>query len=172
MNARMLVGLVLLVLVSAGCSTVTPYGEEIAKESSQFGKIGKAEAVALIKSQAGVSGEIADYGSFVMDEEGFSFRKTTQEEKTEWKDRKPVTSKSTVTQTQNVPWNSITSLMPYMEEYKAPFHHIRYRVRLEYNTIALVGSSRVREKEGIILNCRTREALADVVTALKTLTNL
>jgi hypothetical protein len=156
----------------AGCSTITPYSVDIAKKSPQFGTITKADAAQIIKSQASVSGEIADYGSFIVDEEGFSFKKTSEEEKTEWKDRKPVTSKYTITTTQNVSWNSITAMTPYMEEYKAPLHHIRYRVRLDYETISVKDSSRVREKEAVILNCKTEEVLADVVAALKTLTDL
>jgi hypothetical protein len=156
----------------AGCSTVTPYSADIAKESPQFGKITKADAASVIKSQASVSGEIADYGSFIVDEEGFSFKKTTEEEKTEWKGGKPVTSKYTITTTQNVSWSSIAEIAPYMEEYKAPFHHIRYRARLDYNTITVKDSSRVKEKEDIVLNCKTYEALVDVMAALKTLTEL
>ena len=171
-NTKTLVGLLLLAVASAGCSTITPYTADLAKESPQFGKISKTDAVDIIKSQTSVSGEIADYGSFIVDEEGFSFKKTTEEEKTEWKDRKPVTRKSTITTTQNVSWNSITDMAPYMEEYKAPFHHIRYRVRLDYNTITVKDSSRVREKEDVVLNCKTEDALADVVAALKTLTDL
>ena len=167
-----LVGLLLVAMGFAGCSTITPYSADIAKESPQFGVITKPDAAQIIKSQASVSGEIADYGSFIVDEEGFSFKKTTEEEKTEWKKNKPVTSKSTVTITQNVSWNSITGMTPYMEEYKAPIHHIRYRVRLDYESITVKDSSRVREKEDIVLNCKTEEVLADVVAALKTLTDL
>jgi hypothetical protein len=164
--------LLLMVMGVAGCSTVTPYNTDIAKESSQFGVITKPDAAQIIKSQASVSGEIADYGSFIVDEEGFSFKKTTEEEKTEWKGGKPVTSKYTITTTQNVSWSSITEIAPYMEEYKAPFHHIRYRVRLYYNTITVKDSSRVKEKEDIVLNCKTYEVLVDVTAALKTLTDL
>jgi len=167
-----LVGLLLVVLGVAGCSTITPYSADLAKESPQFGTITKADAASIIKSQASVSGEIADYGSFIVDEEGFSFKKTTEEEETEWKKGKPVTTKSTVTTSQNVSWSSITEMAPYMEEYKAPFHHIRYRVRLDYNTITVKDSSRVKEREEIVLNCKTYETLVDVMAALKTLTDL
>jgi hypothetical protein len=156
----------------AGCSTVTPYSADIAKESSQFGVITKPDAAQIIKSQTSVSGETADYGSFIVDDEGFSFEKTTEEEKTEWKGNKPVTTKYTVTSSQNVSWKSIKEIVPYMEEYKAPFHQIRYRVRLDYDTISVKNSCRVKEQENIILNCKTYEKLVDVVAALKTLTDL
>ena len=166
------VGTLLAAAGLVGCSTITPYTADFARKSPQFGAITKADAVQIIKSQAGVSGEIADYGSFIVDEDGFSFKKTTEEERTEWKKGEPVKIKSTITTSQNVSWNSIAGMTPYMEEYKAPFHHIRYRVRLDYETITVKDSSRVKEKENVILNCKTEEVLADVVAALKTLTDL
>ncbi len=169
---KKLAGAVLTVLLLTGCSTITPYSKDIAKESSRFGALTKSEAAGIVKSHADVSGEIADYGSFLVDEEGFSFKKTTEEEKTEWKGNEPNTFKVTSWVTRNVPWTAITEITPYMEEYKAPFHHIRYRVRLDYSTSSLTGAGRVRESEDIVLNCKTYEVLVDVTAALKTLTGL
>ena len=166
------VGLLLVAMGVAGCSTVTPYSTDISKESPQFGVLAKPDAAEIIKSQTSVSGETADYGSFIVDDDGFSFEKTTEEEKTEWKGNKPVTTKYTVTSSQNVSWKSIKEIVPYMEEYKAPFHQIRYRVRLDYDTISVKNSCRVKEQENIILNCKTYEKLVEVVAALKTLTDL
>lgn len=163
---------VVATLLLAGCSTITPYTADIAKESPQFGSLTKAEAAQIIKKQADVSGETADYGSFIVDEEGFSFKKTTEEEKTEWKDGKPVSRKYTSWIERNVPWDAITKMTPYMEEYKAPFHHIRYRVGLDYQITTVKFSSRTKESEEIILNCKTYESLVDVTAALKTLTGL
>ncbi len=164
------VAVLVMAMGLAGCSTVTPYSKDIAKESPRFGALTRAEAAQIIRSQADVSGEIADYGSFVVDEEGFSFRKTTEEEKTEWKGKKPTTRKWTSTTTRNIPWDAITEISPYMEEYKAPFHHIRYRIELDFETIALENGSRVREREDLVLNCRSYQALVDVTAALKVLT--
>ncbi len=163
---------VVATLLLAGCSTITPYTADIAKESPQFGSLTKAEAAQIIKKQADVSGETADYGSFIVDEEGFSFKKTTEEEKTEWKDGKPVSRKYTSWIERNVPWDAITKMTPYMEEYKAPFHHIRYRVGLDYQITTVKFSSRTKESEEIILNCKTYESLVDVTAALKVLTGL
>lgn len=172
MSVRNLVAAFLVAAALAGCSTVTPFSPEIAKESPQFGALTKADAAHIIKSQASVSGEIADYGSFLIDEEGFSFTKTTEEETTEWKKDKPVKFKSTSTITHNVPWTSLTGMTPYMEEYEAPFHHVRHRVRLDFSTITVEYSSRIRENADIVLNCKTYEALVEVMAALKTLTGL
>jgi hypothetical protein len=163
---------VVAALLLAGCSTITPYTKDIAKESPQFATLTKADAVQIIKSQTGVSGETADYGSFILDEEGFSFKKTTEEEKTEWKDGKPVSRKYTSWIERNVPWDAIKELTPYMEEYKAPFHHIRYRVRLDYQITTVKFSSRTKENEELVLNCKTYESLVDVTAALKMLTGL
>jgi hypothetical protein len=171
-GARSFAGAVLIALLLAGCSTVTPYSKEIAKESPRFGTLTKADAAGIIKSQADVSGEIADYGSFIADEEGFSFKKTSEEEKTEWKGNKPVTSKYTSWIERDVPWSSITEISPYMEEYKVPFHHIRYRVRLDYNITTVKNSSRTKERADIVLNCKTYQALVDITAALKMLTDL
>ena len=163
---------VLAALLLAGCSTITPYTKDIAKESPQFATLTKADAAQIIKKQTDVSGETADYGSFFVDEEGFNFKKTTQEEKTEWKGNKPVPVKYTQWVEHNVPWDAITELTPYMEEYKIPFHHVRYRVRLDYTESSVEDGARVKERADIVLNCKTYESLVDVTAALKTLTNL
>lgn len=163
---------VLIASLVAGCSTITPYSKDIAAESAQFGTFTKAEAAQIIRSQAGVSGEVADYGSFIVDEEGFSFKKTTEEERTEWKNNKPIKVKSTSWITRNVPWSAITAIAPYREEYKAPFHHIRHRVRLGYTFTTVEYSTRVKENADLVLTCKTYESLVDVTAALKTLTGL
>lgn len=158
-------------LLLAGCSTVTPYTAEIAKESQHFGALTPAAAAQIIKSQTSVSGEIADYRSFFADEEGFGYTKTSESERTEWKGNKPIKIKSTNVLTRNVPWTAITQTSPYMEEYKAPFPHVRYRARLDYNVSSIKNASRVRESEDIIFNCKTYEALTDVMAALQVLTS-
>lgn len=158
-------------LLLAGCSTVTPYTAEIAKESPHFGALTPAAAAQIIKTQTSVSGEIADYRSFFADEEGFGYTKTTESEQTEWKGNKPVKVKSTSTITRNIPWSAITRTTPYMEEYKAPFPHVRYRAQLDYDISSIKNASRVHEKEDIIFNCKTYEALTDVMAALQVLTS-
>jgi hypothetical protein len=163
---------VLIFFLLAGCSTITAYSKEIARESPRFGTLTKMDAVAILKLHASVSGEIADYGSFVVDEEGFIFKKTTEEVKTEWKHKKPVKVKSTSWVAWDVPWNAINEITPYMEEYQAPFPHIRYRVRLDYSINTVKYSSRVKEGADIVFDCQTYEALVDVTAALKTLTDL
>jgi len=162
----------LVSIVLAGCSTVTPYSLDVAKESSQFGMLNKPDAAHIIKNRTSVSGETADYRSFLVDDEGFSYTKTTEETKTEWENGKSKERKFTNTLTRNVPWSAITDIKPYMEEYKAPFHHIRYRVELNFNIVTVKYGSRMKEREDFVLNCKSYEDLVDVVAALKTLTDL
>ena len=162
--------MVVAVLILAGCSTVTPYNLQLAEQSAQFGKITPADAVQILKSKMRVSGEIADYGTFVFDEEGFSYKKTTEETETEWKKRKPVETKSTVTTTYNVPWSAITDIMPYGEKYDIGFLGEAFRVRLDYSMTTVKSGTRTKEKEQVELTCKSLEDLADVVAALRVLT--
>ena len=169
-NACMRIAALLLGGLLAGCSTIKPYDAEFAKESRLFGTVTKPDAVGVVKAKASVSGEIADYRSFLVDEEGFSYTKTTEKKETEWKGKKSKEVVSTEKLTRNVPWSAITEIAPYEEEYGPPFRHIRYRVRMEYSVTTVKYSSRVKERETMVLNCPTRQDLADVVAALKVLT--
>ena len=87
-----------------------------------------------------------------------------------WKGKKSKEVVSTEKLTRNVPWSAIAEIAPYEEEYGPPFRHIRYRVRMEYSITTVKYSSRVKERETMILNCPTRQDLADVVASLKVLT--
>ncbi|MBU0677103.1 MAG: hypothetical protein KJ626_03225 [Verrucomicrobia bacterium] len=171
MNTRVISVIMLLAtgLLSA-CSTVTPYTLDIAADSTYAGKLSAAEAVSIVK-KARVSGEDADARSFVVDEEGFSYVKTSEETRTEWKDKKPVEKKSTLTLTRNVPWGAVTRLSPYLQQYKAVLPDA-YRLELEFSTKTVKNSSRVSEKHDISIYCKNYDELVDLVAALRVLTDL
>jgi len=67
-----------------GCSTITPYTLDISQQSPYFGKITAVQAVGIVQTQMKVREGQANYGPFVVDEEGFGYKKTTEEIKTEW----------------------------------------------------------------------------------------
>ena len=161
---------VLAVLMLTGCSTVTPYNLQLAEQSPQFGQITPAGAVEILKTKMSVSGEIADYRTFLVDEEGFSYQKTTEKTETEWKKNKPVETKSTETLSRDVPWSAITEIMPYHEKYDIGFLGEAFRVRLDFNMTTVKYGSRTKEKEQVELTCKSLEDLADVVAALRVLT--
>lgn len=173
MKRKVLAGAVVAVLsglLLAGCSTVTPLGPDVARESPRFGQIGPPDAVQILKTKMHVSGEIADYRTFLVDEQGFSYQKTTEETKTEWKKGKPVEMKSTHTASWDIPWGAVTGLTPYEEQYKIKMFGTAFRVRVDYNITTAKYGSRSRERETVEMTCKTREDLADVVAALRVLT--
>ena len=171
MKRGILVGMLAMAgWMMVGCSTVTPYNLQLAEQSAQFGKITPADAVQILKTKMWVSGEIADYRTFIFDEEGFSYQKTTEETETEWKKGKPVETKHTLTMTYNVPWSAITEIMPYREEYKIGIFGEAFRARLDYSMTTVKYGARTKETEHVELTCKTQEDLADVVAALRALT--
>ena len=153
-----------------GCSTVTPYTMDVAKRSALFGKLTPQQAADVIRAKASIGGSDADSGTFVADQEGFSYTKTTQETKTEWQGRKPVEKKYTSTLTRNIPWNAIASLEAFREEYEIKLLGTFHRVHVTFDTIAVVDSKRVRERHDLTFTCRTSDDLADVLAALRVLT--
>lgn len=152
------------------CSTITPYTLDLAKESPHYGKLSSAEAVNIVKTKVRISGEDADSRSFVVDEDGFSYKKTTETTKTEWKNKKPVEIKSTQTITRHVPWSAVTEITPYLEQYKTLLPDW-YRLELEFNITTVEYSRRTTVKHTIRMSCKNYEDLATVVAAMRILTD-
>lgn len=169
MKPRRLGLLLLAAGLLAGCSTITTYPLDIASESPVSGTMTEAEAVQIIKTRVRVSGEIADYRSFLVDERGFSYTKTSEKTKTEWKKDKPNRVKSTHTLTRNVPWNAVVDLDPYLEQYDMVLGDA-YRVRMRFNITEVQYGQRTRSKETFEMSCKCYEDLVDVVAALRFLT--
>ena len=153
------------------CSTITPYTLDLAEESQRFGTLSPAEAVDIVKTKTRISGEVADYRSFLVDEEGFSYTKTSKKTRTDWKKGKAIRKNVTHTETRHVPWKAVAEIEPYYEEYKVRLFGSAYRVRLRFSVTTVRYSQRVKEQETFAMSCKTREDLADVMAALRKLTD-
>lgn len=172
--------LILIVLFISACSTITPYQLDIANESKSYKTLSKVDAVNLIKElmsqsfregKARISTRYADSGYFYIDDEGFSFQKTTKGERTVWKDFKtPVKQKYTNVATYNVPWKSITEIKPYLETYDAAILGEAYRVTIDFQTSRIMGSARMPEGHEFGFNCDNYQVLIDLTAALRVLT--
>ena len=161
-----LVGILFGTVLLTSCSTITPYPLDVSKQSQYFGNMTPDLAVDIIKHDVSISGEEADYRSFLVDEQGFSYAKTTEKTRTEWKDGKAKEYKSSSTSTRHVPWTAITEIEPFMEHYNKVFSD-RYRVRVKFKITSVKYGQRSHDKEDLEFNCKDETALADVVAAVR-----
>lgn len=160
------IGLFLMVLL-AGCATRTPYSLDIARESKLYGKMTKAQAVTVVKDLASVSGEYADYRSFLLDEKGFSYTKTTKGTRTEWEGKKPVKKEYTHTLTRNVPWSAISKIQPLFQQHDV--FGDQYIVRLDFKVMQVDHSTRREVRADLELMAKSYADLTDLTAALKVL---
>ena len=162
--------LLLAPMLLIGCSTITSYSPDIASESPVYGTMTKDEAVDIVKKKGRVSGDVADYRSFLTDENGFSYIKTTEKTETKWKKGKPVgETKKTNTLTHNVPWNAVTDIDPYLQQYDFLLGDA-YRMRLRFNMAEGRYGQRSRTTENFDMSCKTYEDLVDLTAAIRLLT--
>ncbi len=160
---------VAVALICAACSTVTPYTGAVAERSPYYGNLSKADAVNVIRSQARPASGMTDYGSFALDEEGFSFKRTTNTTKTEYRDGRSVQVTSTVWMVRSVPWTAITRTSAYFRDYQYVFTD-EYIIELRYNHRDFDGSQRIAREEEFRFECKTESDLVDTMAAIKTLT--
>ncbi|MBW7907855.1 MAG: hypothetical protein H3C50_02910 [Kiritimatiellae bacterium] len=168
MKLRWMASCVGALLAVVGCSTVTPIPGDAAMRSPRFGQMTKADAVGVMRAQARPASGMTDYGSFAMDEEGFSFKRTTQNTRSEYRDGRNVTVTQTVWITRNVPWNSISRTTAYFRDYEFLFTD-EYRVNLTYEMTDFDGKRRVKADEEFDFVCRTEPDVIDVLAAIKAL---
>ena len=155
-------------MAAAGCSTVTPIPGDAAVRSPRFGQMSKADAVNVLRSQSRPASGMTDSGSFALDEQGFSFKRTTQDTRTEYRNGRSVTITQTVWITRNVPWNSLSRTTAYFRDYEFLFTD-EYRVNLTYQMTDFDGKRRVTAEEEFDFVCRTEPDAIDVLAAIKTL---
>ena len=155
-------------LAAVGCATVTPFTGEVAQRSAHFGKLSPADAVNVISSQSMPSSGMVDSGSFDLDSEGFSFKRTTKETRTEYRDGGSVTITSTVWITRNVPWTAVTQTRAYFRDYQFLFTD-EYIVGLTYAYRDFDGRRRVTADEEFEFTCRTEADMLDTLAALQAL---
>ncbi len=169
---RWLFYLIVLILVvfQAACSARTPYSLDIAKESSHYSGMTKAQAVDIIESKARVSGEYADYRSFIVDDKGFSYIKTTKKKKTEWQGKKSVQKEYTNTLTRNVPWSAVRQILPFFQHNDV--FGDDYIAWLSFKVTKVEYSSRREVNADFELKAKSYEDLTDIVAALKVLTGV
>lgn len=160
----------LALLVTVGCSTVTPFRGDAAQRSAHFGKLSKADAVNVIRSQARPGSGMADSGSFGLDEAGFGFKRTTKETRTEYRDGGPVTITSTVWIVRNVPWSAVVRTSAYFRDYQFLFTD-EYVVDLTYRYSDFDGGRRTSTDESFSFLCRTEPDVLDTLAALEALRN-
>jgi hypothetical protein len=150
-----------------GCVTVTPLTPDIAKESAFYGKLTPASAVELIRAKTSVSGEYADYNTFLLDEKGFSYAKTRRETRTKFVDGKPIKTDYTLTNTRNVPWGAVNGILPFLGKSQLGESYI---VQLDFDVMTIQYARRVSSRLKIELRCRNYQNMTDVVAALRLLT--
>lgn len=155
-------------LLAAGCATVTPFTGEVAQRSPHFGKLSASDAVNVIRSQSMPASGMVDSGSFDLDEEGFSFKRTTKDTRTEYRDGGSVTITSTVWITRNVPWTAVTQTRAYFRDYQFLFTD-EYIVGLTYTYRDFDGRRRVTADEEFEFTCRTEADMLDTLAALQAL---
>lgn len=160
----------LALLVTVGCSTVTPFRGDAAQRSPHFGKLSKADAVNVVRSQARPGSGMADAGSFGLDEAGFGFKRTTKETRTEYRDGGSVTITSTVWIVRNVPWNAVVRTSAYFRDYQFLFTD-EYVVDLTYRYSDFDGGRRTSTDESFSFLCRTEPDMLDTLAALEALRN-
>jgi len=140
----------LIVIILAGvlcsCATMTHYPVDIADQSAFSGKWTPDDAVAFIQKETQASSSDADYRSFVLDKNGFSFAKTVKK-----------TKKQTI--------NGVTSEIEYEETFIGDL----YGVQLQFTSSKVVSALRQNISAELDLYCDNYEELTHVVAALHTL---
>jgi hypothetical protein len=162
--------ILLIVILLTGCATRTHYSLDIAKESSHYKGMTKAQAVGIIKANASVSGEYADYRSFIIDETGFSYKKTTKGTRTEWVDKKAIKKQYTNTLTRNVPWSAVYTMTPFLQQ--SDVFGDGYIVWVGFKVTEVKYYTRRKVNTDIELKAKSYKDLTDIVAALKLLTGL
>ena len=162
--------IVFLIIISAGvlcsCATMTHYPVDIADQSAFAGNLTPGDAVAFIQKEARASGLDADYRSFVLDKNGFSFAKTVKKTKKQTVNGVTADVEYQETQVHHVPWQSVTRIDPYLKE---TFIGDLYGVQLQFTSSKVVSALRQNISAKLDLYCDNYEKLTHVVAALHTL---
>lgn len=149
-------------LFLSACATVTHFPAGMAKQV----RLTPAQAAAIIQKNTRASSSDADYGTFVVDEKGFSFAKTEKVEEVQTIDGVETTVEYEQTQVYHVAWQSINRIDPYL---KQTFIGDLYGVRLLFLTSRVVFAQRMDFSTELDLYCSNYEELSYVVAALQTL---
>ena len=160
----------LIVIILAGvlcsCATMTHYPVDIADQSAFSGKWTPDDAVAFIQKETQASSSDADYRSFVLDKNGFSFAKTVKKTKKQTINGVSTDVEYEETQVHHVPWQSVTRIDPYL---KGTFIGDLYGVQLQFTSSKVVSALRQNISAELDLYCDNYEELTHVVAALHTL---
>ena len=112
---KVAVSIAVLTGLLTACATMTTFSPDIADQSGLSGQMTPDEAVAIIRTKASASGVDADHGSFMIDGKGLSFAKTdTVKKKIKFKGE-IVEIEFDETRIQQVAWQSISKLEPYLK---------------------------------------------------------
>lgn len=155
--------MVLAMGLLSSCATMTHYPVDIANQSGYAGKLTLGEAMAFIQKEARASGLDADYGSFVLDKNGFSFAKTVKKTKKQTVNGISADVEYQETQVHHVPWQSVTRIDPYLKE---TFIGDLYGVQLKFTSSKVVSALRQNIRSELDLYCDSYEELTHVVAAL------
>lgn len=154
--------IVILVGLLCSCATVTHFPVDMAKDV----QLTPIQAVEFIQKEARASSSDADYGSFVLDKNGFSFAKTVKKTKKQTIDGVTAEAEYEETQVHHVPWQSVTRIDPYLKE---TFIGDLYGARLLFLTGRVVFAQRMNFNTELDLYCDNQEELSYLVAALQTL---
>jgi len=158
-----------LMILSAACSTMTDYPLDVAADSPLFGKIDKEQAVQIVLQQSSPDGAMVDTGSFLADPIGFSYKKSETKTRTVTRNKKPVVVEYLEVVTGNVSWRDVTEIRPVHKDY-GPLGLV-YVVTLEYRSSSLDEYGRHLVVDKLDFYCgRKYEDFANVVNAFRVLT--
>lgn len=154
--------IVILVGLLCSCATVTHFPVDMAKDV----QLTPIQAVEFIQKETRASGIDADYRSFVLDKNGFSFAKTVKKTKKQTVNGVTAEVEYEETQVHHVPWQSVTRIDPYLKE---TFIGDIYGVQLQFTSSKVVSALRQNISSKLDLYCDNYEELTHAVTALHTL---
>ena len=163
---KVAVSVAVLTGLLTACATMTTFSPDIADQSGLSGQMTPDEAVAIIRTKASASGVDADHGSFMIDGKGLSFAKTdTVKKKIKFKGE-IVEIEFDETRIQQVAWQSISKLEPYL---KNTIVGDLYGVSLELLASNYISAPRYGGSTELNLHCGNYNDLTAVVAALQTL---